>query len=795
MLCIQSKVTAKLLIVESDSPISDLHICDSENNKVNAEILSRKTDNGTFTAVIDGSNLKTWSPNHPVLYTLNTDGVSHRFGYCELTTLDNRAVILNGSPCYLRGYIRGIIAHEHPNMTGGSLKDAAIKNIRQAKKYGFNLVRFHSTIPSPEFVEAADEEGLLIHMEIGFAYEYDNRGNKKKLSMDNEKWQKTILKYRNNPSVAIFCIGNEMHKSGHQPEVQKLYAEGKKLAPTKLIMDNSGWGEFDRGSADVFAQHIAYYFPFKHHRDMFLTDHCWRINGSTYDEPMEVEYSDGEISAEIRREAVPLRPVLAHEAVHYIEIPDYDALNRKFDDFCNRVGKEYLEANGIKKPRFMTELPALIKRKKLSDKMPDYIKGSQLFKKMAVKTYLERLRLSGICGYEMLQFADCLKYENKNGIVDCFDDDKYFDADWMNSFNGDAVILAEFENETVYYEAPVPVTLYISDFLEKPVKRGTVEVKVNENTVWTGKNIVLTGNLQKIADLKLNFKEKAVPEKAVVSATFQSDEFLLKNSWTLWLYPHAEVKVQAELDLNDKTAERFFTVPGAGKENIFLTDKLNDRVISELENGKHVFLMYHRDKTDNKYYLPGALERFKPCIWDRGSNLGGFINVEVLRNALATERYFDANMYSLLEAAYKVNLDKCPFPVAEHINGIDKPVRDRMKGLLYKIKDFVEEDTLRNFSHCFSLSMENGAVLTVCTLNFNNTPATENFYAALINHLEIFRSEKSVTVEDFKKYLEESTTVEPCREDVMNHFWEIDNKPVEDTLFWEVVGIDLSKIK
>ena len=29
----------------------------------------------------------------------------------------------------------------------------------------------------------------------------------------------------------------------------------------------------------------------------------------------------------------------------------------------------------------------------------------------------------------------------------------------------------------------------------------------------------------------------------------------------------------------------------------------------------------------------------------------------------------------------------------------------------------------------------------------------------------------------------------------MNHFWEIDNKLVEDTLFWEEVHIDLSKLK
>ncbi len=29
----------------------------------------------------------------------------------------------------------------------------------------------------------------------------------------------------------------------------------------------------------------------------------------------------------------------------------------------------------------------------------------------------------------------------------------------------------------------------------------------------------------------------------------------------------------------------------------------------------------------------------------------------------------------------------------------------------------------------------------------------------------------------------------------MNHFWEIDNKPVEDTLYWEEVQIDMSKHK
>ncbi|MBR7108329.1 MAG: hypothetical protein IKC89_07950 [Lentisphaeria bacterium] len=796
---IQSDVSAKLLTIESSKALINPAVSDCSGNRINTPLLKESENNGIFTTVLDAAELECWSPNHPVLYNFTATGIIERFGFCELETLDNRAVLLNGKPVFLRGYIRGIVAHEHPNMTGESLKAAAVKNIRQAKKYGFNLVRFHSRIPTPEFIEAADEEGMLIHMEIGFAYEYDSQGNKKKLSMDNARWEETILRYRNRPSAAIFCIGNEMHKSGHQPEVHNLYNRGKALAPGKLIMDNSGWGEFDRSSADIFSQHIAYYYPFKHHDDMFDTDACWRMNGSTYDEVLESDGSTGDLDFTVRREAVPLRPVLAHEAIHYIDIPDYAALNKKFDDFCARVGKEYLEANGIEKPRYLTELPALIERKNLTAKMPDYIKGSQIFKKMGIKTYLERLRLSGLCGFEMLQFADCLKYENKNGIVDFFDDDKYIDARWMNTFNADAALLARFENEVFYCGTPVKMELFVSNFLEQPEIKGSLEVSVNGREFWKGDNFVLAGNLQKLTGMSLNFKSRAVPEKVIVSALFRSEKLVLENSWQIWLYPQVKVTSGPAVSLSDADMAKFLApAPAAADSSIFVTDRFDDTVLEKLEANKHVFLLYHRDKPGNTYYLPGALERFKPCIWDRGSNLGGFVNSPVLEKALACDRYFEANMQPLLEGAYKVNLDHFPVPVEEHICGIDKPVRDRMKGLIHNIKDFIPDDTLRNFSHCFSLKITGGGTLTVCTLGgvkWNSAPVTENFFAALLNTPEAFETDKAIPLADFKAYLETVTAAGECKEDVMNHFWEIDNKPVEDTLFWEATGIDLSKRK
>ena len=607
---IRSKIDSKLVLVESESSLTSPVILDASGADAGACVLNVSEKDGKYITMFDASNLTMWALDNPVLYTLSAKEGNWKFGFCELRTFSNTDVLLNGQRCYLRGYIRGITAHEHPNMTGGTLKDAAVKNIRQAKKYGFNLVRFHSTIPTEEFVEAADEEGLLIHMEIGFAYEFDAAGNKKSLAMDNADWLNTILRYRNHPSVAIFCIGNEMHNSGHQPGVYTLYDIGKELAPDKLIMDNSGWGEYDRPTADIFSQHIAYYFPYKHHKDMFITDDCWRLNASTYDAPLTDSGKSDEVSADIRREAVPLRPVLAHEAMHYIDIPDYEALNKKFDNFCAAVGEDYLKANDIKKPRFMTELPALIKRKGLEHKLPDYITGSQVFKSMAYKIYLERMRDSALCGYEMLQLADCLKYENKNGIIDCFDDDKFIDPQWMRNINGDIVLLGCFDKEIFYYGETVEMVLKISDFLPSPRIRGDVSVKVNGSEVYRGKDVCLAGGLQKIAEIKLDFQTRETAEKFVVSAEFTAGDIKISNSWELWGYPHAELHRVPQTDLCDAGLEKWisgFSIPA--DPGLVVADLLNDRALEHLAAGKHLVLMYHRDNPDQQYYLPGAFKK------------------------------------------------------------------------------------------------------------------------------------------------------------------------------------------
>ena len=789
---------------ESADPVSQVKVTDAAGTSFELTILRSESRQDGTVLLADASQLKLWTPDHPVLYTIYVGKQSCRFGFSSFKAESNKTVLLNGKPIYLRGYIRGIVAHEHPNMTGGSLKDAALKNIRQAKKYGFNLVRFHSTIPTPEFVEAADEEGLLIHMEIGFAYEYNSQGKKENLSLSNAKWNETLLKYRNNPSVAIFCIGNEMHNSGHFPAVRALYEEGRKLAPGKLIMDNSGWGEFDRTTSDIFAQHIAYFFPYKHHAEMFKKEDPWLMNGSATDAEMDVELHQN-MKGMVHRSAVPVRPVIAHEACHYIDVPDYEEMNRKFDQFCSQVGSGYLTENAISKPRYLTELPELIRRKGLQHKLPDYMAASQQFKMFALKTYWEKCRLAPLCGLEMLQFADCLKYENKNGIVDCFDDDKYIPAEWMRKFNSDAVLLAEMEDAVFFYGDEIRGDLYISDFLPEPeINDGALTLTLirddgKKTVLYSGKNFIVPGGLQKLMNFSFAVDEEETAHQYTLAAEFSFSGNILRNEWDLWIYPHRKsspVSATCRLMTPEMKACMKGKITESENEKTVITDTLDDAVFTDLEQGKTVYLFYHRDRKTNTCYWPGALERFKPCIWDRGSNLGGIIYPESLQKHLASGRYFDQKMQPLLEEGYKISLDDFPVAVNEIICGVDKPVRDRMKGLLHGVKNFIDEDTLRNFSHLFSVKVGNG-LLIVCSFNMDEytSPVTENFTDWLLHATDELKTECSISPDELKKYLITQTQAGIRQEDVMNHFWEIDNKLVEDTLFWEEAKVDLSKCK
>ena len=143
-------------------------------------------------------------------------------------------------PVFVRGYIRGAKAHDHANLLGLPLKEFYLKNLKEAKKFGFNFVRFHSVVPEEELFEAADEAGMLVHVELRPPHDIYNNleemvttGN---AIVPEEFLSETVNKCFNHPSLAVYCIGNEI-KRASADDIRKIKEKLDELDGTRLFLD------------------------------------------------------------------------------------------------------------------------------------------------------------------------------------------------------------------------------------------------------------------------------------------------------------------------------------------------------------------------------------------------------------------------------------------------------------------------------------------------------------------------------------------------------------------------------
>ena len=298
---------------------------------------------GAVAFEVDLPGCKTWSVDDPSLYALklglHIDGrdrkVVRPFGMTKIHVADGR-IHFNNEPFHMRAYIRGREAHDHPNLLDLATREYHEKHIRMAKAYGFNAVRFHSRVPDEPFLQAADRLGLLIHVEIR---KYYGKYQKQRQStgfdgdqtlVDQADWEKMILRLRNHPSVLVYCMGNEIDRPGNNERVKIIRGLTRKLDPTRLFLDTTSRGEYDRETADLDVQHMSYFAPFGKHHAMFDDSIHTAIYGSVTGKTMRCQ-DDPDRPAYVLRREVPIRlPLIAHEVCHYNVLRDPYTLREKF---------------------------------------------------------------------------------------------------------------------------------------------------------------------------------------------------------------------------------------------------------------------------------------------------------------------------------------------------------------------------------------------------------------------------------------------------------------------------------
>ena len=160
-----------------------------------------------------------WSVENPFLYTAESkiyagntlkDEYTTRFGIRTLEIIPEKGFFLNGQLTKFKG----VCNHHDLGPLGAAVNDAAIRRqIRIMKDMGVNAIRTSHNMPAPELVEACDEMGMMLMLESFDEWKSAKVGNGYHKIFDEwvEKDLVSLIHhYRNNPSVVMWCIGNEV---------------------------------------------------------------------------------------------------------------------------------------------------------------------------------------------------------------------------------------------------------------------------------------------------------------------------------------------------------------------------------------------------------------------------------------------------------------------------------------------------------------------------------------------------------------------------------------------------------
>lgn len=197
-----------------------------------------------------------WNTESPALYTAKTklivggkevDAYDTKFGIRKLEYIPEKGFFLNGKPTKFQG----VCNHHDLGPLGAAVNKSALRHqVEIMKDMGANAIRTAHNMPAPELVELCDELGMMLMVEP-----FDDWGFRPKSpngygAFFNEWAERDITNmvkhYRNNPSVVMWSIGNEVPSQwgpDGMSELTMLQNLVKSLDPTRPVtcgMDQIG---------------------------------------------------------------------------------------------------------------------------------------------------------------------------------------------------------------------------------------------------------------------------------------------------------------------------------------------------------------------------------------------------------------------------------------------------------------------------------------------------------------------------------------------------------------------------
>jgi hypothetical protein len=596
---------------------------------------------------------KLWSPSTPHLFTARVtldrlDTVSTRFGLRELKVERGRFV-LNGRPIFLRGYGDDCI---FPGSIAPSIdREDYRRRLQIAKDYGFNYVRHHSWIPPEEYLDVADELGMMVQPEFPIAYRWDLVTFPPGAQFYRDAWQEVIKRHRNHPSIVAWCMGNELYDSFDQ--APELYRLAKQTDPTRLVIDSDGCrlNHHDRETLDFLVVQ--------------------------FNESASCGFQDGKYAG------IPAnlsKPVIAHEMGYFITLP--------------RLTQLPLFRDGLR-PYWLLQARELASKKGITDQYEQWVDASERLQAICLKTNFEAARRSRLSGYSQWLFQD---YPNcAEGIVDMFFRPKALPAAEFRKFNAPTVLLLDAPRRSYHAGETARITLLASRFEDRPTDKATLhwELRAGKEVVTTGsreKVRVSAEGVQELAQLILTLPRRPSAEKLTLAVELRDENGTTSNAWNFWVFPDAPLQDRTRklavanipaLRARYPWAQEANAPPRAGECELLVTARFDAGTVKYLQEGGRVLLLAPEQA------FPTVPSRFRPACWDftqKDGHSGIVIDKDhpVLRK-MAADRWCDLQFFPLLEGSRIVLLDDIPAKVQPIVRCIDMPQRFLSKAYLFEV--------------------------------------------------------------------------------------------------------------
>ena len=486
------------------------------------KVVAKGEAKGDFTLPTKGFSF--WSPENPVRYTLTLTtpegACSQKFGIRRLVP-DGERMRLNGELTYLRG----VTEHCYFPETVQLPRDLAYYRAITAKRkeLGFNFLRFHTFVPTDEYLEAMDELGIMVHIESPNF-------------VPLEEYDAIIRFARKHPCVVAYCTGNETWIDGtaekYLEAVAKLvHAESDSLFTPMSAMRNVEY--MVRRGKDTADK------PFLHvpSRMARLAAYCdyftsYQLGAVSYNS------LNGASAATIDAwgDAYCGKPRTMHET----------CIDGSFCDIT--LEKDYPKDSPITKEGVFSEVRRHLAERGLLDRAPAYVRNSSEWMRRIRKFTFEKVRASRrIVGYDYLGDIDSRwhTFGYSDGMMDEFYRLKHGETvENVRRYNSAAVLLCSLGSDFNFKagektRVAFTISNFAGDAKDAVIKVSLERERTGKREWGTEKTVgdVRNGEIAELGEFEVAIPAVEKPVKYLLRASFAGGAVKAENEWEVYAFP------------------------------------------------------------------------------------------------------------------------------------------------------------------------------------------------------------------------------------------------------------------